>query len=96
MELLSGIYFENYNRDFTSSQQNDERFNYDEAQYHIIETAVYPNAKRTFFDTWNDEWPSAYTQFVFFILMERNGSFYTHLFVTPLFGDAKHNFQLTS
>lgn len=71
-------------------QENDEQFNYDEAQYHIVETKRYPNAKKKYFDTENDEWPGEYTQFVFTILMKRNGSFYTYLFVTPLFGDVKH------
>lgn len=70
-----------------------ERFNFDEAQYHIVAIANHPNANRTFFDTVNDEWPVEYTQFIFEITMERNGSFYTRLFVTPLFGNFKIDVQ---
>lgn len=81
------FHFENFSLNFCFSQEINERFQYDEAQYHIIEIRNYPNAKKRFVDTENNECTSEYTQFVISIVMERNGIFYSHLFVTPLIGD---------
>lgn len=71
----------------TVNQTTNEDFNYDEAHYHIVDVQKYPSAKKRFFDKENNEWISEYSQFVFAVSMEQNGSFYTHLFVTPLFGE---------